>query len=879
MTARSLATVLFTDIVGSTERAAELRDAGWRDLRQEHDKRVRRELRRFGGREINTAGDSFLATFERPARAIACAGAIRAAVRELGLEIRAGLHMGELEGARRDPGGLALNIGARVAAEAGPGEILVSRSVHDALAGSALDFEDRGVRTLKGVPGEWRLFAVTSVPAEADEPLPSRLMRTLIRRRVLVASAAVGVVLVGLLGLRVAQRDGAAPPVENLLAANSAPGIAVAPFAVNDPDLNLLREGMVDLLSTNLDGVGGLRAISSRTVLARWGESVGEYSNPDLATILAVTGRTGARYAVVGSAVGIGPEVRLTGDVFDIRTQQSLGSARVQGPMENVWTLVDRFSIEIVKAILGTEKDAPRVRGLAAVTTDSLAALRAYLEGQQLYRRADFIAAARAYARAIEIDTTFALADLELARACGWILGDLQVCELAGERTRQFVDSLPEREAAYARASVLYESASLEVLDLLRANVRRYPDDPQAWYELGDAYYHLDSQALVDPEEDRRALTHSVQLAPGAAPLEAYLHLLDLAWRAADSTQIAHWLDQARKYAPSNDLLNAHRHAFMVAFGDSARAARARAEIRALEPVYAAVPAGDLSVHPRFLPLGTELFEELLNRQDIDERTAPFNAFFLVSNLIAAGRLRSALARLGHDPAPLPRARAALAYELHQIGMKLPEEGIRSWLSVDQAVDDCLQCLFYAGAYAADLSRWADHRHAVETLRHRGRIGHFSERFGFTAAGGEVDSVIARYHQDAARALEGYALWKQGRVKEAEQILESQRQRIVGGSFQAGSLNWTIRGWLGQIAVERGRWEEAARYFRSIDSASAEFALGRVYTELGEYEKARESYEYALLAWRGADPELQSQIETASRALVRLPRPLKRESP
>ncbi|HET9334378.1 MAG TPA: adenylate/guanylate cyclase domain-containing protein, partial [Gemmatimonadota bacterium] len=170
---RSLATILFTDIVSSTERAAELRDAAWRDLRHEHDRCVRRKLRRFGGKEISTAGDSFLATFTSPARAIACAGAIREGVLELGLQIRAGLHMSELEREGHDFGGLGVHIGARVAAEAGAGEILVSRSVHDALAGSAFEFEDRGVHPLKGVPGEWRLFAVTSVPAEAGEALPS----------------------------------------------------------------------------------------------------------------------------------------------------------------------------------------------------------------------------------------------------------------------------------------------------------------------------------------------------------------------------------------------------------------------------------------------------------------------------------------------------------------------------------------------------------------------------------------------------------------------------------------------------------------------------------------------------------------------------------
>jgi class 3 adenylate cyclase len=157
---RVLATVLFTDIVGSTERAASLGDRAWRALLDTHNAIVRRELTRHRGREIKTAGDGFLATFDGPARAIRCAAAINDQVRPLGIEIRAGLHTGECELIGDDVGGLAVHIGARVVGEAGAGEVLVSSTVKDLVAGSGIRFADRGVRPLKGVPGEWRLFAV-----------------------------------------------------------------------------------------------------------------------------------------------------------------------------------------------------------------------------------------------------------------------------------------------------------------------------------------------------------------------------------------------------------------------------------------------------------------------------------------------------------------------------------------------------------------------------------------------------------------------------------------------------------------------------------------------------------------------------------------------
>jgi pimeloyl-ACP methyl ester carboxylesterase len=157
---RVLATVVFTDIVGATETAAELGDRRWKDLIQAYHAAVRRELARFRGREIDTAGDGVLAAFDGPARAVRCGCAVREAVRGLGLQVRTGVHSGECEVIGEKIGGIAVHIGARVAAEAGPGEVLVSSTVKDLVAGSGLRFADRGPRALKGVPGEWRLFAV-----------------------------------------------------------------------------------------------------------------------------------------------------------------------------------------------------------------------------------------------------------------------------------------------------------------------------------------------------------------------------------------------------------------------------------------------------------------------------------------------------------------------------------------------------------------------------------------------------------------------------------------------------------------------------------------------------------------------------------------------
>jgi class 3 adenylate cyclase len=155
-----LTTLLFTDIVGSTDRAVEMGDRAWRTLLERHDAEIRDALRRFRGREVATAGDGFLATFDGPTHAVRCALSICEGVRELGLEVRAGVHTGEVESGPDGLSGVGVHIGARVGALAGGGEVLVTRTVRDLSAGSGLTFEDRGTHRLKGVPDEWQLYRV-----------------------------------------------------------------------------------------------------------------------------------------------------------------------------------------------------------------------------------------------------------------------------------------------------------------------------------------------------------------------------------------------------------------------------------------------------------------------------------------------------------------------------------------------------------------------------------------------------------------------------------------------------------------------------------------------------------------------------------------------
>jgi class 3 adenylate cyclase len=227
----ALLSVMFTDIVASTEIASELGDARWRELLSRHNRMVRQELRRFGGREVDTAGDGFLAVFPQPAAAVRCAGSIVDRVRSLGIEIRAGVHVGEVELIGKKIGGLTVHTGARISALAGPGEVLVSRTLKEVVPGSRFTFDDRGSRHLKGLAGEHEVFAVSAVDeAPTGSPLDeeeARRRRALVepphrrpRRRWGIAAAALAAVvtLVALVVARPWEESvdrGAAPPLHD----------------------------------------------------------------------------------------------------------------------------------------------------------------------------------------------------------------------------------------------------------------------------------------------------------------------------------------------------------------------------------------------------------------------------------------------------------------------------------------------------------------------------------------------------------------------------------------------------------------------------------------------------------------------------------------
>ena len=417
---RSVATVFFTDIVGSTETAQRLGDRRWRDVLSQHHAFVRNELIRYQGEEIATAGDGFLAVFQSPALALLCAAAIRDAVRDLALEIRTGVHHGEIQRDAGTVGGIGVHIGARVAALAGASEILVSGTVRDAVQGAGFEFEDRGEKELKGVAGHWHLHALTAIPKGLEEELLEDGRRAArAGRPALAAIAVAGVLAVSGLVAFLVVRDG---DQQDRLATRSGPpaplsapierSIAVLPFEVRSSheDDRYFASGMHDDLLARLSQIDSIKVIS-RTSVERYADRT--TTIPQIADDLDVT------TVLEGAIQRSGDRIRLTVQLIDAREDEHLWAATYDEELtgENLFAIQTNLAERIAGSLRARLRSDSESR-LGARPTESLDAYLHWARGAHLAyntSRSTQEAAAEEYRRAIQADSTYALPWAELA--------------------------------------------------------------------------------------------------------------------------------------------------------------------------------------------------------------------------------------------------------------------------------------------------------------------------------------------------------------------------------------------------------------------------------------------------------------------------------
>ena len=499
---RSVATVLFTDIVGSTETAQRLGDRRWRDVLSQHHALVRNELHRYQGEEIATAGDGFLAVFQSPALALLCAAAIRDAVRELGLEIRTGIHHGEIQRDGGTVGGIAVHIGARVAALASPGEILVSSTVRDAVQGAGFEFADRGEKELKGVVGSWHVYALTGAPEHLeDELLAIPSGRSPVRRLILPGLAILAVAAVlGFLVLRPGGdgREATSPSeTDSLVAVPSTidRSIAVLPFDLrssNEDDAFFAR-GMHDDLLTQLAQIDSLKVIS-RTSVERYADSdtpvrqIGEELR--VATVLE------------GAVQRAGDRIRLTVQLIDARKDEHLWAASYDEELTaaNLFKIQTDLARRIAGALRAHLRSDVETR-MGAQPTESLEAYLHWARGDSIVNRvgsrSDLEAAAREFREAIQADSSYALPWVSLARI---------------ELGRWSLGYGPAEEAFLAARSAVDRALALE------------PGLPFAHVFRGKLYMNQ-----WRFEEAEAAYLRAIELAPGLATTRSeYSQLLSI---------------------------------------------------------------------------------------------------------------------------------------------------------------------------------------------------------------------------------------------------------------------------------------------------------------------------------------------------------------
>jgi tetratricopeptide (TPR) repeat protein len=678
-------------------------------------------------------------------------------------------------------------------------------------------------------------------------------------RRARIAAAAALLAILAAVFLIRSEGEVASPVVGEA----AAPGIAVLPFEVRGEDLGVWREGMVDLLSISLDGAADLRAIDSRTVLARWGETVREQGAPDLERALEVARGTGAQYAVMGSIVSSSSGIRLGAQIYALQDGSSLAAVQVEGSPDSLFALVDRLSIDVLAAIWQGE-ERPRVDvDLTRITTTSLPALKAYLEGESLLRRGDFAASVAAYERAIAADSTFAFALYHLGMAYGWV-GDAVSQNRSYRRALRHAGRLPEREALLLRATLEYHTGVLDsptVVGLLQEAARKYPDDPDAWYFLGEIYWHGGEQFLSNQDEGEKAFRTVVELDPGFAP--AYIHLVNNAFiHRPDSARASTLIDAYHRLAPNSRADQENQTAFGLAFGDSTRRRQAYAALDTLPAGSRSWLADGYLDHPRFWDTRRVVLEY---RPIPRAQPGPVMIGILFDTNLSQGRLGAALAYL-EDPLIPSGFRAAFRagglYRVHSAGLPVPRIALDQALALPRTeripADIGFTLIwFYAGAYAADQGRSGDHATAVDQLR----IG--AERFL-----AEGDSANARFARGAALALSGQGLWRRGDSERAlQRLTEGQRQ----ASPSRKAVNEMIRWWLGELLLEMKRPQEAALYYESFwNDPFAAYRLGPIYEQIGDPAKAREAYALVASAWSDADPELQGRAREARAAVQRL---------
>jgi len=691
--------------------------------------------------------------------------------------------------------------------------------------------------------------------------LPGSASRLFTWRRAIIGGVAAfvvwGVVVTGyvLLGGSSGSRDAA--PAESA----ADPAIAVLPFRVVGSDLEFWRAGMVHLLSDNLEGIEGLRKADPTTVLIAWGRSVGDGRDAaDAEAALEVAREVGARYAVTGSVVQLEGDVRLSADVYDVERSELRGSSQIDGPADSVFLLVDRLTLDLLGRNLVPAVGDQQQLNVSRATTTSLPALKAYLSGEENYRRARWREAIRGFHRALELDSTFVRAMYRLGFAYAWGGGPFDLAAEYVERAAQGAGRLPEREAMLVRGAAADGPDGIPILERFTG---LYPDDVEGWASLGDAYFHLGATGLYPSSAARDAFETAVELSPYYG--EAYQHLIEDAFTRLDSARARELID-AFDAVGSEASGCTYQLSYDLVWGDPASRARALA---ALDTVSAEAAMFDcvqspLAAPPAALDKLERIYRSALNSQT-PELARAVSLWRLLQVRVPRGQIAAARQALS-DVESLPDTRIHAAHwglELH-LGV-LPDTVDANRAARVLRDDPHATSYFWLGALAVAEGRWEDVEQTALLLEEaeERELGHWD------------DASEPRSARLLAPALRAYAALARG-DRERLPAFEAALWNLTPASYTKEQPHVFLRYQVGRMLLDWGELRQAERYFQSFDpydyfyTTQANFFLGRIYEELGQPDEALVQYDRFVTFWRDSDPELRPWWEEGREALLRL---------
>ena len=661
-----------------------------------------------------------------------------------------------------------------------------------------------------------------------------------LRRRVLLAGGMAA--LVAGASVWLATR----PPRKSV--ASAAEVLAVLPFHTSGSGMEFLSEGMMDLLATNLRGVAGIKAVDPRAVLREWGRA-GDRGSDDLTRALTVGRELNAGSVVLGSAVSTGGKVRVVADLYSIDGER-LGRAQVDGPADSVLNVVDRLSLALLRDVWRSKEPIPNLR-LASLTTDSIEALRSYLQGERYYRRLDWDSALGAYTRAVEADSTFALAHLRRAQVFGWTsgYGNKDAHEAVAAAVR-FGKRLPERDRRLLAGYRLFDEGKPASIDSLRAFTRAYPNDVEGWYMLGESMFHLNAFRPAAPESIS-AVFDSV-LRRDSTLFPALIHPMELGVMYRDSAQFA-------RYFPG--------------FAGTAPPSRVSA-IRTTASLVWGPPPTDKAIGAAFAEQGSWLIHAANSAYHWDEarsdsiaqrfaqvqRAGPRSPQFLTRALAARAHVLAGMGRwreaqvLLDSLKPLDSEKA-MGIQAWSMALGLAPVRARFLDSLVNALPPGPQAE-YAGALLGMFRG--------EVREGRSRIARALATRGSQPTPPEMRGLM--------EAVDGWGILLQG-----DSVAGIRRLRA--GLDTAASPGMTeetafFRFQLGlalaarpETRAEGIRWLRYGFDMMPLYQPLTQLALGHTYETAGQRDSAAVAYGRFLRLWDKADPELQGRVREAKEAL------------